>query len=47
MRNPSTTLNILEIYGKNKIDDLYDSQFGFSRDNEVNLLLLENKHYHV
>ena len=44
--NEDVNLNILSIKGDEKeIDYTYKSQFKFDRDYEVDLLLLENKHY--
>ena len=43
--NDTISLNILKIDDEKEIDYIYKSQFRFSIDYEVNLLLLEKKHY--
>ena len=44
--NEHVNLNISKFYSEtNRIAYIYESKFGTEKDYEVNLLLLENKHY--
>ena len=45
MNNTSIALNILTINNEKEINYLYESQFNNNREEQVNLLLFENKHY--
>ena len=45
MNNTLIALNILKMNDQKEISHLYNSQFNNSREKQVNLLLLENKHY--
>ena len=45
MNNTLIALKILTINDQEEISYLYESQFNNSREKQVNLLLLENKHY--
>ena len=45
MNNTSIPLNILTINDQEEIKSFYKSQYNKDREKQVNLLLLENKHY--